>query len=326
MEQQLQERCQLFVENKNALDKGFTWDTAIIMPVCAMLHAQKDQKVDVDKMKECRKLLKGKVGAFSNLRSYGELVLLSKMAMSDDPVVYLDKTIEAYAMIKKYKMSESAFTVLAAMVLADYADVAHWEQILESAGRIYAQMKKDHPFLTGTEDVSFAVVMAMSELPEQWLMQEMEACYKALHKKFGATDGLQSLSHVLAMDREETMKKCEEILELDALFKEKKKRFDSNGIVMYASLRMMQVEKETLLADIIEVDDYLKQQKGFGAFSVDAHQRLMYATTLVMNHYENQSENMQISMLNNVVAAIIAEYTMMAAMIAVIMMTTTINS
>ncbi len=326
MEQQLQERCQLFVENKNALDKGFTWDMATIMPVCAMLHAQKDQKVDVDKMKECRKLLKGKVGAFSNLRSYGELVLLSKMAMSDDPVVYLDKTIEAYAMIKKYKMSESAFTVLAAMVLADYADVARWEQILESAGRIYAQMKKDHPFLTGTEDVSFAVVMAMSELPEQWLMQEMEACYKALHKKFGATDGLQSLSHVLAMDREETMKKCEQILELDALFKEKKKRFDSNGIVMYASLRMMQVEKETLLADIIEVDDYLKQQKGFGAFSVDAHQRLMYATTLVMNHYENQSENMQISMLNNVVAAIIAEYTMMAAMIAVIMMTTTINS
>lgn len=326
MEQQLQERCQLFVENKNALDKGFTWDMATIMPVCAMLHAQKDQKVDVDKMKECRKLLKGKVGAFSNLRSYGELVLLSKMAMSDDPVVYLDKTIEAYAMIKKYKMSESAFTVLAAMVLADYADVARWEQILESAGRIYAQMKKDHPFLTGTEDVSFAVVMAMSELPEQWLMQEMEACYKALHKKFGATDGLQSLSHVLAMDREETMKKCEQILELDALFKEKKKRFDSNGIVMYASLRMMQVEKETLLADIIEVDDYLKQQKGFGAFSVDAYQRLMYATTLVMNHYENQSENMQISMLNNVVAAIIAEYTMMAAMIAVIMMTTTINS
>jgi len=327
MNQELQERCQLFVENKNVLDKGFVWDGATIMPICAMLHAQNNQTVDVEKMKECRKLLKEKVGVFSGLRSYGEMVLISKMALSENPADYLEKTIQAYTLFKKYKLAGDAFTALAAMLLVEHVDTTRWELTLESAQRIYARMKKDHPFLTGTEDVSFAVLMAMSDLPEEWMMQEMEACYKALHKKFGSTDGLQSLSHVLAMDREETTKKCEAVLELDALFKGKKKKFDSNGIVMYGSLYMMQLNREEILDAIIEVDAYLKQQKGFGAFSVDSHQRLMYATMLVMNQYEQDNSNMQMSVLNNVVATIIAEYTAMLVTITVVMLTTsTANS
>lgn len=323
MNQELQERCQLFVENKNLLEKGFVWDGATIMPVCAMLYTQDNRKVEVEKIKECRKLLKGKVGVFSGLRSYGEMVLLSKMALTEDPADYLEKVLQAYALFKKYKLSEDAFTALAAMLLVDHVDMNRWELTLEGAQRIYTRMKKEHPFLTGTEDVSFAILMAMSDLPEEWMMQEMEACYKALHKKFGATDGLQSLSHVLAMDREETTKKCDAILELDALFRGKKKKFDSNGIVMYGSLYMKQLNREEMLDTIIEVDAYLKQQKGFGVFSVDSYQRLMYATMLVINQYDQGDSNMQMSMLNNVIAAIIAEYTAMLATMTVVMVAST---
>lgn len=326
MKQELLEKCQLFVENKNKLDKDFTWDSAIIMPVCAMIYAQNNQKVDTQKMKDCRKLLKGKVSAFSGLRSYGELVLLSKMALADNPSDYLDKTLQVYDMLKKYKMSGSAFAALVSMLLVEHVEVLRWEQVLASAQRIYTQMKKNHPFLTGEEDMSFAVLMAMSELPEEWLLKEMEACYEMLKKKFGATDGLQTLSHVLAMDREETAKKCDTILELDAAFKEKKKRFDNNGIVMYGSMYMMGVEKEEWLANIIEVDDYLKQQKGFGVFGVDSHQRLMYATMLVMNQYEQDDSNVQMSMLNNAIATIIAEYTAMLTTLTVVMLMTTVNN
>lgn len=320
MNQELQERCQLFVDNKNALDKGFVWDGATIMPICAMLHAQKNQKVNVEKMKECRKILKGKVGVFSGLRSYGEMVLLSKMALAENSTEYLEKTLQAYALFKKYKLSEDAFTAMAAMLLVDHVDMTRWELTIEAAKRIYTRMKKDHPFLTGTEDVSFAILMAMSELPEEWMMQEMEACYQALHKKFGATDGSQSLSHVLAMNQEDTAKKCEAILELDALFKGKKKKFDSRGIVMYGSLYMLQMDKEEMLDAIIEVDAYLKQQKGFGAFSVDSYQRLMYATMLVMNQYEQDDSRVQMSVLNNVIATIIAEYTAMLTTLTVVML------
>ena len=58
MNQELQRRCELFVDNKNVLDKKFVWDNAMIMPVCAMLHADLDKKVDVERLTECKTLLK----------------------------------------------------------------------------------------------------------------------------------------------------------------------------------------------------------------------------------------------------------------------------
>ena len=326
MNQKLQERCQLFVENKNTLDKNFVWDGATIMPVCAMLHAEQNRSVDIQKMKECRKILKEKVGVFSGLRSYGEMVLLSKMALSENPADYLEKTLQAYTLIKKHKMSESAFTALAAMLLVEHVDLLRWEQILESTQRIYARMKKDHPFLTGTEDVSFALLMAMSDLPEEWMMQEAEACYEVLRKKLGVSDGVQSLSHILAMDERETTEKCDGIFELGQMFKEKKKRFNGEGIVLYGGLNMLQVDRTALLDEIIEVDEYLKVQKGFGFFGIDTYQRLMYASMLVMNQYDGDARSMQMSMLNSTIAAIIAEYTALLATMTVVMVASTTSN
>ena len=95
---------------------------------------------------------------------------------------------------------------------------------------------------------------------------------------------------------------------------------------MYGSMYMMGIEKEAWLANIIEVDDYLKQQKGFGVFGVDSHQRLMYATMLVMNQYEQDDSNVQMTMLNNAIATIIAEYTAMLTTLTVVMLVTTTSS
>lgn len=321
MKQELQEKCQLFVENKNTLDKSFVWDSMMIMPVCAMLHAEENKKVDTTRIKDCRKLLKGKAGIFSGFRSHSELVLLSKMAMSDNPAGYLEQALQAYDLIKKYKMSESSFTALAAMILVDNVGITEWEAVLKKAQTIYMRMKKNHPFLTGTEDVSFAILMAMSEVPEEQLMQEMEACYKILSKKFGSSDGAQSLSHVLAMDGKETMMKCEEIFEWNQMFKAKKKRFDDTGIVLYGGLNMLDINKDSILEEIIEVDEYLKTQKGFGFFGIDAHQRLMYATILVMNQYNNTERNAQVTMLSSAIGVIIAEYT---ALVVTLMVASTV--
>ena len=64
----------------------------MIMPVCAMLHADLDKKVDVERLTECKTLLKKKVDVFSNFRSYAELVLVSKMSFSDNPEGYLEES------------------------------------------------------------------------------------------------------------------------------------------------------------------------------------------------------------------------------------------
>lgn len=313
MNQELQKRCELFVENKNVLEKKFVWDSAMIMPVCAMLHTELNKKVDVERLMECKTLLKKKVDVFSSFRSYAELVLISKMALSDNPAGYLEQVVNTYNMIKKHKMSGSVYTVLAAMVVVDNVDDIQREKLIEKAAVIYTQMKKDHPFLTSSEDVSFAVLMAMSDLPEAGLMQEMENCYKILKTKFSSSNAVQSLSHILAMVDKDTTVKCNEVFELKNMFKDKKKSFDSNAISVLGGLNMIDVDKESLVVEIIEVDEFLKTQKGFGFWGIGEKQRLLYAASLVMNQYGSEKNSTQVTVISSTVTAIIAQYTAMLA-------------
>ena len=313
MNQELQRRCELFVDNKNVLDKKFVWDSAMIMPVCAMLHADLDKKVDVERLTECKTLLKKKVDVFSNFRSYAELVLISKMSFSDNPEGYLEQVIQTYNMIKKCKMSSSVYTVLAAMVVVDNVDDVQRESVIEKAAVIYAQMKKDHPFLTSTEDVSFAILMAMSDMPEEKMMSEMENCYKILKAKFSSANAVQSLSHILAMSEQETVVKCDEVLKLNSRLKEKKKSFDSNAISVLGGLNMIDTDKEKLVAEIIEVDEFLKTQKGFGFWGIGEKQRLLFAASLVMNQYGSGENSAQVTVISSTITAIIVQYTAMLA-------------
>lgn len=313
MNQELQKRCELFVENRNILEKKFVWDSAMIMPVCAMLHTELDKKVDIERLTECRTLLKKKVDVFSNFRSHAELVLISKMALSDNPVEYLEQVINVYNMIKKHKMSSSVYTVLAAMVVVDNVDDMQRDQLIEKAAMIYTQMKKDHPFLTSSEDVSFAVLMAMSDLPEEGLMQEMENCYKILKTMFSSANAVQSLSHILAMVEKDTTVKCNEVFDLKNMFKDKKKSFDSNAISILGGLNMIDADKENLVAEIIEVDEFLKTQKGFGFWGIGEKQRLLFAASLVMDQYGSEKNSAQVTVISSTVTAIIAQYTAMLA-------------
>ncbi len=326
MKQELLEKCQLFVENKNVMDKSFVWDSAYIMPLCAILHTEKNMQINVDKMKECKKLLKEKVGMFSDLRSYGELVLISKMAMNDNPDQYLQKMLSAYELLKKNKLSGSSYACVVAMLLVEHIDVSEWETILQKARDIYAGMKKNHPFLTGMEDVSFAVMMAMSDLSQESILKDAEACYKLLSKTFSASDGTQTLSHLLSMNTQDSESKCANVLELHQAFKAKKKQFSNSSIVMYGILNMMDADKETLLEEIIEVDEYLKGQKGFGFWGIDTHQRLMYATMLVMDQYDVKSTQIQVSMVSSVIGTIIAEYMAILAVTVAVTATTVANN
>lgn len=79
---------------------------------------------------------------------------------------------------------------------------------------------------------------------------------------------------------------------------------------------MLDVDTEILCQEIMEVDDFLKEQKGFGAFSVGSKQRLMYAALLAMNEYIPSKEIWQATTLNSVISIVIAQQVAICASIA----------
>ena len=64
MNQKLQEKCQLFVANKEAIEKNFKWESSYVMPACGMLYTEKEVAVQSEKLLQCNDIVKKETSVF----------------------------------------------------------------------------------------------------------------------------------------------------------------------------------------------------------------------------------------------------------------------
>ena len=98
--------------------------------------------------------------------------------------------------------SRSIFTYLAAAVLLTEENEQHGAHIQRSM-QVYKRMKKDHLFLTSTNDYPLAVLLAGQSENVDTLMDRVERLYQklataGLHKG----NDLQFLSHILSLKKD----------------------------------------------------------------------------------------------------------------------------
>lgn len=71
------------------------------------------------------------------------------------------------------------------------------------------------------------------------------------------------------------------------------------------------------MADIMEADDFLAGQKGYGFFGIGKKQRLMHAGMIVTSDYLDQSGAMQAAAIGGTISLIAAQQAAMCAAIVV---------
>lgn len=311
MNQQLQEKSNLFVINRERIAKQFAWESPYIIPVSSMLFTEQNRMADIERLKQCNAILKRKAGAFSSFRGCAKMALITRMALSENPEAYFDQVSQVYQMLKKIRWAGSEHLVVAAMTIAGHVQPETVSEIVDRTGGLYAQMKSNHPFLTSDEDVTFAVLLALSGIEQDTLIGEMETCYQILKPAFLSSNAVQTLSHILALDARTSGVKCRQVMELYESLKQQGRRFDSDSLAVLGGLALLDADRGQLVSEIVETDEYLKKQKGFGIFGIGGKQRLMYAALLVMNLYAADIGSMQTTMITSVAAAIIAQETAM---------------
>lgn len=283
--------CQNFIENRDIIKATFAWESTYIYPVCSVLFADKRQIVDTNKMKSCLEILKNQVGPFSSFRGTGKLAMISMLALDNDPEQKLKNTLEVYSLLKE-KFFSSQYLPLASMVIANLAE---WEAYSHIAGRtrhIYELMKKAHPFLTSSEDSVFAALLALSHLSDEEIVGETNACYDLLKTTFPSGNAVQSLSHVLALSHGVPVDKCQRTISLFNDLKEKGYRYGTNyELATLGVLAMLPTDNVSVINDIIDVDNFLTTQKGYGLFGIPKKQRLMHAGMLVTSDYMGDPNN-----------------------------------
>lgn len=279
MDRQIESKCLGLVENYRVLAAGNKLEFTEMNLACAGIYLAAGVKPDLDRLKECKKLLKSRAGIFSNFRGSDELLVRCKMALAADPARYFEKLENEYQRLKTFFSGEQ--TVLAAMILAEQGSS---EDLAEKTKQIYQDMKTAHPWLTSENDLPFAALMAVSGRDAASVYAEAEEIYAILRKNLHADrDTLQILSHILAIRGGRADAKCEKLCALAGGLKAARHSLGRGSrLAILGLLADSGLPAEALVERICETDDFLKQYKPFrGIFGVGRDGRRMYAVQMV---------------------------------------------
>lgn len=282
MKDTLQTRCSDFIEARDIVKRTFKWESDYIPPVCAHFFCAKDVRPDEARLLACRDIINRNTGIFSSFRGNIRIPLACMLSMEENPEEKFDRAQEIYRELREY-FSGSDYLALAAFLLTDYDCT---EEKLSRGKKIYRMMKDEHPFLTSSEDSIFAVLMAWSEQPDDAMISDMEACYRILKEQFHDSDCVQTMTHILAMEEGGAAAKCERVSALyDAITRNGGKYGKHHELATLAALAMLKADPEELAHDMMEVDGFLADQKGYGFWGLDRKTRLMHAAMIVSDEY-----------------------------------------
>lgn len=313
MTDMMMDRRELLLRNRDTVKQVFPWDSGMMHLCCGNVYTMRGLAVDEASLAQAKKLLTDRVGVFSNFRSTARNVLIAMLDASGDGERLLDRSLELYDLLKR-EFFTSSYLPMVAMLLAEQADPARWDEIISRTRDLYDRMRREHPMLTSSEDCALCALLAMSEQSDDELIDRMEEAYHTLKKLFPMSgEGVQSLSHVLALTPGDIQAKCARIASLvDALKQAGHRWYGGYELPVLGVLVEDERSDAELVAEIIRNDDWLKAQKGFGFFSsVSRMQRLMYAALLT----QHNNTAAQTAAVTGTIATIIAQEVAMIAVV-----------
>ena len=305
-----------FIETRDAIRAVFRMESEYMYPACAQIFLAAGRPVETERLERCKALVKSTTGIFSNFRGNIKLPLLCMLAAGDGPEERWDRTRRAYEYLKEALFS-SEYLALAAVLLSDSVKEEDMPALAARGRDLYQRMKKEHPFLTGREDSVFALFLAQSSRSDDELIDDMETCYRILDERFPKGDGLQSVSHVLAMSADLPETKTRRMTELfDGILAAGGKYGKDRQLPILAALSLTNVPADELIRDIMELDALLSDQKGYkGVFGLDKRTRIMHAAML-LSLPDRQTDLVNAAAQQATLAMIVAQQALMCAVIA----------
>ena len=290
-------RAETFVKNRQTMDKVFRLGNYLENLAGTAVFLSKDEPVEEQKIRDCRKILQAHTSVFSMFRDYVEPAAVATLAVADDPEDMMDRGMNAYKTMKT-KFGSSSYLPVAALTMAAHAEACQFEELTQKARAIFDRMRKNHPFLTSSEDCAFCTLMAIMNCPEDAIIEETEKCFKLLKEAFKDQlfmDGnaLQALALVLALCEGTAEDKCDRTMQLFRLMKDKKHKYGTSyELATLGAVAMSTEDYDSLSDEIIEVYEWLGEQKGFGFWSMlPSRQKLMYAALITMQEYRGEGND-----------------------------------
>ena len=287
MNDRLLEKCYEFMMAQRMCRESFgIWAHHQLDPVCACILISSKSNYDEDKLRYCMNLVRSSNSIFSSFRGNAEPVLATYLAADDHPDEKMRAAIDAYRILREY-FPASSFLALTAMFMTEMTDPMEYRRAAEDTKYIYDRITDNHFFLTGREDTLFSFLIAHSCEDYGAALNEMEELYRQMKGEFlFSRNSLQSLCHALVLCSGDTDDKVRRFHKLN-------KRMENEGLEMGKGYEMISlgilanlgVDHDQVMADIVEADAFLSEQKEYGFFGFWEKKRLMHVIMILTSFY-----------------------------------------
>lgn len=300
-------KAELLVDNYTKLNKKFWYDHHAIVMLSAFILAENSTSADIDRIMECRELLRKKTGLLSNIRGNLALPISVKMYLSGNPEKYIDELTANYDSVQKGFFFPSDYYVLAAMTLSD-RKVTDIPAAVSKTNDIYKEMQQNHPWLTSKEDFNSALMIALSEKDSSALLNDMEECFSILKQKYKLkAESIQSLSALLTLFDGTSQEKCEKVIALqEALHNAKLDPLHYTEFPVIGGFVNFKESISSIVSDIEEGYNWFRKKDGFGFLEGGSKGRLIYS--MLLNLFASQeNDGVDNNIMNNILTDVIAQ-------------------
>ena len=317
MKPSLQAICEAQIRNETAMRKVAKLDYETVLKLCAMMHVNAGREVDAERIRECGDILKSRAGVFSNFRGTLQRVILTKMALANDPAAYIDDVMGVYENLKQDRKLPGEMLAMAATTIVENCPEERRAEVVERTRETYAMLKKEHPFLTDESDMSLIALMIMAGKDPGQAAEEAERLFRAMKSDYQiGSDAAQSAAMVLALSDKPADRKLAAFFGLyDACKAAKHATSRDKAMVIYAAFADADDDLKEVAASIGEVDDWLKGQKGYGALSIGTSERRLFAAAMVLKDMQAGWSAASSSVTNAITQALIEELVLDLVMI-----------
>lgn len=268
------------VADKKELQKKmmFEVDAPAMATLSAFLFASAGKKADIERYQECKSYFKKTVNLFSEMRGISSVIVITKMCLSENYEEYLSGVTEVYKKLRSiHKLTASPYMVLAAINIYEGGKLEKADENIEKLETVYKEMKSEHFWLTGDEDRPFLAMMVSRNIDYIAISSEVSACYEASKSMSFSKEAMHTASQIMALSGKDVTTKVDNLKETMTAFKEYKVRgFKYELMPMAATIGLVDGNPGEKAAEIREIYDYLRTQKGFKWY-LDSTKRSLYS-------------------------------------------------
>ncbi len=316
MDTSIKEKCDLFISNINLLSQRYKKYSNDVLLISSIILVGYDKEVDIIELEKCGQIIKENEHKLSEFRGKFYLPLITKMSLSNEPEKYYLRVRMTYEMLNQNEWLGSSYKIVAAMSICDNVNEYNVADVVDKTLLIYKKMKDIHPYITTDEDITFASLLAVTDMEVDRLIREMERCYDYLKGRLKHSNAIQSLSHVLTLGTDDVTDKCSKVINVYNDLKQRGKKYGSYyELSALGVFSMIDIKADEIVEDICLVDDYLKHMKCFGYFNIGEARRLMYSALLVSDVYIPKQFNAEQVSISSTIAALLAEEILLTATI-----------